>query len=71
MQSLFSIPGIHCEGCAKLITDVTRDSPGVENVNVDLKAKTVTIDHAETFDREAWKNEIQSLNADYIVHAVS
>lgn len=68
MQSTFSIPGIHCKGCTKLIADVTRDSPGVENVNVDLNTKIVTIDHSDAFDRESWKNEIQSLNADYTVH---
>ncbi len=71
MQTIFSIPGIHCEGCGKLITDVTQDSAGVQNVVVDVIKKTVTINHDATFDRESWKNEIQAANPDYTVHSVS
>ena len=66
-----SIPGIHCEGCVKLITDVTQDTPGVERVHVDQISKTVVIDHSDAFDFEAWKTEIQSLNPDYTVVPVS
>ncbi len=71
MTTKFSIPGIHCEGCAKLITEVTLDQPGVTNVSVDLKAKQVNVDHTDAFQTSAWQKEIESLNPDYVVHAVS
>ena len=45
-----SIPGIHCEGCAKLIKDVTSDYPLITNVDVDLNTKTVTLEHDPDFD---------------------
>ena len=63
-----SIPGIHCEGCSRLIQDVSRDIPGVTSVRVDLNEKTVVIDHDDRFVFDDWKSEIESLNPDYKVH---
>jgi copper chaperone len=63
-----SIPGMHCEGCAKLIEDVTADYPMVTNVNVDLNAKTVAIEHNPDFDLEKWSEELESLDAKYRIH---
>ena len=71
MQTIVSIPGIHCEGCSKLIVDVSNDVPGVTSVKVDLKSKHVTIDHENGFNFQDWKKEIESLNPDYTVHSVS
>lgn len=66
-----SIPGIHCEGCSRLIQDVSKDIPGVTSVHVDLAAKTVAVEHDEKFVFDDWKNEIESLNPDYKVHSLS
>ncbi len=68
MQTIVSIPGIHCEGCSRLIEDVSNDSPGVTSVKVDLTSKQVTINHDNGFNFNDWKKEIESLNPDYTVH---
>ena len=67
MKTTVSIPGIHCEGCSRLIQDVSKDTPGVTSVQVDLAAKTVSIDHDGQFSFDNWKKEIESLNPDYNV----
>ena len=63
-----SIPGIHCEGCAKLIKDVTSDYPLITNADVDLNTKTVTLEHDPDFDLKKWSDEIESLDEKYKVH---
>ena len=63
-----SIPGIHCEGCSRLIQDVSKEFTGITSVKVDLTAKNVTIDHDDDFALNDWKKEIESLNPDYTVH---
>lgn len=65
--TVVSIPGIHCEGCAKLIKDVSADVPSVTHVDVDLATKKVTIEHGAEFDLRKWTEEIQALNPKYIV----
>jgi copper chaperone CopZ len=39
----FSVPGIHCEHCARAIRDEVSKIGGVETVDVDLPAKAVTV----------------------------
>jgi len=63
-----SIPGIHCEGCAKLIKDVSTEFPQITRVDVDQGTKTVTIDHAPDFDLTKWSEEIESLGEKYKIH---
>ncbi len=63
-----SIPGIHCEGCAKLIKDVSGDYPLLNSVDVDLNAKIVTLDHGPDFDLAKWSEEIESLDEKYKIH---
>ena len=70
MQTIVSIPGIHCEGCAALIKDVSSDFPSVTHADVDLATKRVTIDHAEDFPFEEWKQEIESLDPKYRVQTL-
>ncbi len=66
-----SIPGIHCEGCKRLIEDVSKDTAGVLSAEADLSTKKVAIEYDETFDFEKWKEEIESLNPDYKVSTLS
>ena len=68
MQSLFSIPGIHCEGCAKLIKDVSTEFPTITKVDIDLASKKVTIEHDDQFDLPQWSAEIESLDPKYKIH---
>ncbi len=67
MRTTVSIPGIHCEGCSRLIQDVSSDFPEIQTVDVDINAKTVTLDHSDDFDFDAWKREIESLDGRYRV----
>lgn len=62
-----SIPGIHCEGCASLIRDVSADNPQISRTDVDLNSKTVTLEHGPDFDLAKWTEEIESLDAKYKV----
>jgi len=39
----YSVPGIHCEHCARAIREEVSEIEGVETVEVDLSAKVVTV----------------------------
>ncbi|UPA22875.1 heavy-metal-associated domain-containing protein [Candidatus Peribacteria bacterium] len=71
MKTSVSIPGIHCEGCAMLIKDVSKDDASIQDVAVDLMTKTVVIDHDDEFDLDTWTKEIESLNPVYKVLPVA
>lgn len=60
-----SIPGIHCQGCASLIKDVTAEFPSIKRIDVDVVTKNVTLDHDEDFDLRKWTQEIESLDPKY------
>lgn len=67
MLTQVSIPGIHCEGCSMLIKDVSNDDAAIQKIDVDLAAKTVSIEHDDSFNLQNWTKEIESLNPDYKV----
>ena len=71
MKTSVSIPGIHCEGCANLIKDVSSEDEKIKNVDVDLNTKIVTLDHEPDFDLNKWSEEIESLGDTYKVHPIS
>lgn len=54
METTFTAPDIHCDGCAASINKVLSRQAGVERVAVDIGAKrvAVTFDEAQT-NREA------------------
>lgn len=39
----YNVPGIHCAHCGMSIREVVSEVEGVENIDVDLVAKVVTI----------------------------
>ena len=39
----YSVPGMSCDHCVNAITDHLRSLDGVEQVSIDLKAKTVFV----------------------------
>jgi copper chaperone len=39
----YSVPAIHCEGCAASIADALEPVEGVESTDVDIEAKTVHV----------------------------
>ena len=69
MQTIVSIPGIHCASCVALIKDVSSEFPSIKSVDVDIDTKIVTLDHNENFDREKWSAEIESLDPKYKIHS--
>lgn len=44
-KTLLNVDGMSCEHCVKAITKAVGALPGVAGVNVDLAAKTVTVEH--------------------------
>ena len=48
MKTVFSAPGIVCDGCAGTIRESLAALPGVADVGVDVGAKTVAITHDES-----------------------
>ena len=48
----YRVPGVSCEHCRSAITDEVSAVAGVESVDVDLEAKTVTVSGAP-LDEEA------------------
>ncbi|MBI5794611.1 heavy-metal-associated domain-containing protein [Candidatus Uhrbacteria bacterium] len=71
MQTIVSIPGIHCASCAALIKDVSGEFPSITSITVDIDTKKVVIDHDESFDMQKWTEEIESLNPTYKVRLSS
>lgn len=71
MQTTVSILGIHCASCAAMIKDVSSDFPQIQNVDVDIEKKTVTLEHDEEFDKTKWSEDIESLGDTYKVHPAS
>jgi len=71
MQTIVSIPGIHCASCSALIKDVSSEFPDIKNVDVDIDTKQVTLDHDESFDMQTWTQEIEALDEKYKIHSVS
>lgn len=71
MQTIISIPGIHCNSCATLIKDVSSEFPSIQNVNVDIEGKKVTLEHSGELDIKKWVEEIESLGDTYQVQSTS
>ena len=67
MKTIVSIPGIHCASCAALIRDVSSEFPQIQSIDVDESSKRVTIEHADDFDFDRWKREIEALDEKYKV----
>ena len=44
MTTVFSVPGMSCQHCVNAITSEVEQVPGVTGINIDLEAKTVTVE---------------------------
>ena len=49
-EETYAVPAIHCEHCTLSIREEVSEVPGVESVEVDLAAKTVTVSGREVSD---------------------
>ena len=68
MQSLvLKVDGMSCEHCVKAVKNAVGALPGIGSVSVDLKAKTVTVEHDPAqAPVEAIKAEIEDQGYDVI-----
>lgn len=71
MQTIVTIPGIHCAACATLIKDVSSEFPQIQKADVDIDTKKVTLEHGEDFDLSKWTEEIETLGDTYKVQSAS
>ncbi len=54
----YSVPAIHCDHCAMSIREEVSEVEGVEEIDVDLEAKVVTI-HGRELDDAALRAAIE------------
>lgn len=47
-KTILYVDGMSCEHCVKAVKNAVGSLPGVSGVEVDLKAKTVTVEHDPT-----------------------
>ena len=71
MQTLVSVPGIHCPSCAALLKDVSSEFPAITQVEVNVVQKTVSLEHDAALDFEAWAAEVATLGDAYKVRVIS
>lgn len=71
MKTVVSIPGMHCDSCISLISEVSHDFPAIRALNIDLKTKRVELEHAEDLDVAAWTSEVESLGGQYKITPIS
>jgi len=65
---IIEVDGMSCEHCVKAITKTLEILSGVHTVEVDLKAKTVTVEHDPALAPiEKVKGEIENLGYDIVV----
>lgn len=65
-KSILKVDGMSCEHCIKAITNAVGALPSVSNVSVDLKAKTVTVEHGQALSLDKIKYEIEEQGYDII-----
>lgn len=65
-KSVLKVDGMSCEHCVKAITKAVSALPGASDVTVDLKAKTVTVEHDQALSLDKIKYEIEEQGYDII-----
>ena len=58
-KSIINVDGMSCEHCVNAITKAVGVLDGVSDVAVDLKAKTVTVEHDPALALKKIKSEIE------------
>ncbi|MBI3332398.1 heavy-metal-associated domain-containing protein [Candidatus Peregrinibacteria bacterium] len=71
MQTIVSIPGMHCASCAALIHDISSEFLAIKKTDIDIESKRVTLEHDESFNFDAWKQEVEASGDEYTVHPVT
>lgn len=66
MKTVLNVEGMMCSHCENRVTTVLSALEGVSSVNVDLEAKTVTVEHSEDVSIETLKTEIEDQGYDIV-----
>ena len=59
MRTTYDVKGMMCHGCANLVRLTAEDFPGVINVEVDLDAGTLALDHDDAFLEDTLKDALK------------
>jgi copper ion binding protein len=65
-KAILKVDGMSCEHCVNAVTKAVGALPGVSNVVVDLKTKTVLVEHDPALTLDEIKNEIEDQGYDII-----
>lgn len=65
-KSILKVDGMSCEHCVKAIKNAVGALPGVSNVDVNLKAKTVTVEHEKVLTLNEIQFELEEQGYDII-----
>ncbi len=66
-ETMLKVEGMSCEHCVKAVQKAVGALPGIENVSVDLKSKTVLVKYNPTLSTlDAIKAEIDDQGYDVI-----
>ena len=60
MESTFHAPDIECDGCANSIQRALGRIPGIQNIEVDVPAKNVTVSYDAPATEATVKNALDS-----------
>lgn len=61
MKTTITIQGTHCTACKALIEDVCQDTRGAQSCVVNFQTGETAIEHDESFDWQAFKQEVEGL----------
>ncbi|MEG0902208.1 MAG: cation transporter [Clostridia bacterium] len=61
MTTTMKVPSMSCQHCENAVKNALKDLPGVKSVVVNLGAKTVTVEHAETQTVEGMKKLLDDI----------
>lgn len=64
VQRVYSVPDVSCEHCVNAITGELTQIEGVERVDVDLSAKTVTVEAGEQVPEDRIREGIDEAGFD-------
>lgn len=64
--TILHVEGMACEHCVKAVTKAVTALAGVKDVKVDLKGKTVTVDHESAATITQMKDAIEEQGYDVV-----
>ena len=65
-KTVLQVEGMSCEHCVRAVKNAVGALNGVSDVVVDLKGKTVTVEHEDTVSKDQMKAEIEDQGYDVV-----